>query len=280
MPVAVDTLRCETSFVSGDGPARPDPGGRDDGNDSDVERSDLAVLIPDDARELDGDRLALLTELRQRAAGQPAPDHVPALAARARDRARAVRRQRLRVGTTGWLLLVVLLMVGVAGTLISVFAPRAPLPLDRLPLASAADAPGKVGGLLPEANVSVGPRHGDVRTIRPAVLIVVPPECVDCEDAISNVASQAREYTLPLVLAGTPEQQEQLRDLDRAGTGGGAVQLIDHDGVLGSSYQLTTSAPTLVLVHADGVVGAVLSAEPDARYESALVQLPRPGAGQ
>ncbi|MET0740896.1 MAG: hypothetical protein ABWZ26_05005 [Candidatus Nanopelagicales bacterium] len=263
--------------MSGDGPVRPDPGGRDDGDDAASERSDLAVLVPDDARELDGDRLALLTELRQRAATQPSLSN----ADRALSRREVVGSRVRRLGTTGWLLLVVLLLVGVAGTLVSVFAPRAPLPLERLPLASGADAaPGQIGGLLPEAEVSVGLRHGDVRAIRPAVLVVVPPSCLDCADAIFNVSSQAREYTLALALVGTPDQQDQLRELDRAGAGGGAIQLIDPDGVLGSTYALTTTVPTLVLVHADGVVGAVASADPDTRYESALVQLPRPGASQ
>ncbi len=213
--------------------------------------------------------------------GNAPPRSPRPLAELATARFGVVKTRVRRLGTTGWLLLVVLLLVGLAGTLVSVFAPRAPLPLDRLPLASRADAaPGQVGGLLPEADVSVGARHGDVRALRPAVLVVVPPACLDCADALVNVSAQARQYTLATILVGTPDQEDQLRELDRDGASGSAVQLIDHDGVLGSTYALTTTAPTLVLVHADGVVGAVLSAEPDGRYESALVQLPRPGGGQ
>ena len=102
------------------------------------------------------------------------------------------------------------------------------------------------------------------------------PRSCDCELSVRNVYTQARQYTLPVLLVGDTDQQRQLEELDRRAADGGAVPTADEGRALAGAYD-AEDALVLVLVHADGVVGGVLPADPDTRYESALVQLSRAG---
>ena len=95
--------------------AAPDPSGRHDDLDGDDElAAELAFLVPDDARSLDVDRDAYLRELAGAADREPPP--VQPLA---------------RAGMSGPLITVLLLVAVLAGSLMTVMAPRnqtTPLP--------------------------------------------------------------------------------------------------------------------------------------------------------
>ena len=220
--------------------AAPDPSGRHDDLDGDDElAAELAFLVPDDARSLDADRDAYLRELAGGADREPPPTQLFG-----------------RASLSGPLVTVLLLVAVLAGSLMTVMAPRnQTTPLAR-PLASAPQQPiGHVGGLLPPVTVRVRALEVLARTMRPAVLLVVPAECDGCTASIESVLVQARTHRLRLVLVGSPDQQRQLIDLANKGAGGQALVALDSSGEIATAYGDGTL--TAVVVAPDGIVTAV-----------------------
>jgi hypothetical protein len=203
------------------------------------------VVIPDDARELEADRLAWLREQR--------------------NHDRQERHERLlerlfphggsQLGLGAPLLALAMFAVAAAGMLSVMLTSRTTPPRQAASvLASPAVPAGTVGGLAPALSLS-GPR-GDValRQLRPAALAVVPPDC-ECELTLERAFRQAAEYGVDLVLLGRPEQADALRVL-ASGTGNGTVAALT-----GDLHALSGYAPaglTLLLVRADGVVTTVV----------------------
>lgn len=248
----------------------PDPDGRHD--DFDAGSLDgLALVIPDDARELDADRLAYLQELRRRAS-EPVGGRG---AARVRPSGRAFGAGH-RLPSA--LVVVVLVVLGLVGSLLSVFAPRFAAPTQPVvALASAPAAePGMEGGLLPDATVGLNGADVALRSVRPALIALVPAGCTDCAPTVRSLFLQGRAYGLRLVLAGGASADE-LAALDLEAAGGGALVLEDPSGVLTDAYQ--PDGVTALLVHADGVVGVVVpDVTREQRLEPSLARLGRPGA--
>jgi hypothetical protein len=146
-------------------------------------------------------------------------------------------------------------LVAAAGLLSVMLTSRASPPRQAAAvLATPAVPAGRVGGLVPQLSLA-GP-HGDValRTLRPAALVVVPPEC-GCELSLERAFRQAAEYGVDLVLLGSPEQGDALPVL-AAGTGNGTVLALTGDLDALSGY--APKGLTMLLVRADGVVTSVV----------------------
>jgi len=220
--------------------AAPDPSGRhDDLDGDDALAAELAFLVPDDARSLDVDRDAYFRELAGGGVHEPPP-----------------RQPFSRSGLSGPLITVLLLVAVLAGSLMTVMAPRNELTPLPQPLASAPQQPaGHVGGLLPAVTVQVRALEVIVRSLRPAVLLVVPAECDGCSASVASVLVQARTHRLRLVLVGSPAQQEQLTELVKSGAGGQATVALDASGEIATAYGDGTL--TAVVVAPDGIVGSV-----------------------
>lgn len=123
-------------------------------------------------------------------------------------------------------------------------------------LASPAVAPGRVGGLLPDVVLSGRSKPENARALRPAVVMLVAPDC-GCVDAIRHVVREAAAFRLVtyVVQAGDLAQPVRLA----AQAGGDVGPFADPTGVLAAAYGLHTDA-ALVLVRADGVVTQTVAA--------------------
>jgi hypothetical protein len=248
---------------------RPSPDGHhDDLSDDDI--AGLSLIVPTDARELDADREQWLREGGFTSSPVwPLPPTI-SRGSRAVDLERQ-RQRRLGIITAAVLIcaLVVVAMSGVMGAFV---LPPPPAPTSAVPLADATAEPGEVGGLLPEATLAESTTPIDARAIRPAVIALVPNPCSQCVRLLQEVRRQATEYGLRLTIVGTPDQAEQLADIDRAL---GTIQL---DVLIDSKRQLSraygSAVPTLLLVRDDGVVADIVRDPPDnLRLESVLVGL-------
>jgi len=250
----------------------PGPDGRHDDLDAD-ELEGLALLVPDDARSLDGDRASYLDELRGAASDRPELEVV-------HRRWHRLLGQRLRgVGLSGSVVIVVLAIVTVVGSSLTVFNPSTvSTPASLAPLATSPPAGvGEVGGLLPDTTLGIDGLDVPLRTARPALIVLVPDGCQTCGPTLASLLMQGREYNLALVLAGPPRQAGELTTFNTAELGGSGLVAIDKVDVLAASY--APVGVTAVLVRPDGVVGAVVrDIGPNQRLEPALAQLQRVGA--
>ena len=134
----------------------------------------LGIVVPDDARALDAVRRSLL--------GQPSHPHLQRLG-RALSPVGPPHRRVAAVA----LVAVLATAVALAGSLLAVLGPRSRISTpSALPLATApVSAPGRVGGLLPDTAVRLDDTLTlDARTLRPAVLLVMPAvTCATCAAA-------------------------------------------------------------------------------------------------
>ncbi len=121
------------------------------------------------------------------------------------------------------------------------------------PLAAPTVPPGWPGGLLPAVALRIGDDRRQVRTLRPAVLAVVPSPCA-CTPALDRLASQSRQYAVPLVIVAPPGDGE-VAALLRTAIRARAFSAYDEGGRLGLAY--TPRGLTALLVRNDGVVTAV-----------------------
>lgn len=249
--------------MSGTRGAGPGPDGRHD----ELKPEDLEGLTlhaPDDASELDADRDRWLEDAQ--ALPPASPLRPPA------DR-RAARRRRLSV--TAAVVLISMVGVAVSGAVGAwIVGPHA-APPPAAPLASAAPAPGQIGGLLPETTLEDDGSPLSARSLRPAVLALVPPDCPECSELLTSIAPTVGSFGVSLVAVGTPDQAAQL---DALATTVGSFRLstvTDPDGTMRSTYGLT--GITLLLVRDDGVVvDVVRHPPPDVSLASALVELVPP----
>ena len=245
--------------------AAPGPDGRHDDLDA-AELEGLALLVPDDARSLDADRDLYL---REHSRGS-----TPGLYFRS-----YVLGRFAPAGLSAPLILLVLVVVGLVAGSVAFFTPAPTTdPFPGLPLAPNAQAPaGQVNGLLPVVVVGIDQQKVSIRAFRPAAVALVPVSCGSCVSVLRNVQAQVDEYGVRLVLVGSPKQTSQLEQIDQSALGGDATVASDPQGAMSTIYQ--PSGITLLLVHADGVVGAVLAnVGPADRLEPKLAQLTRPGA--
>ena len=242
--------------------------------------ADLGVRLPNDASELESDRRAWLAETESddnAFVGFGMPSFF-------------ATQRWTRYGLSGPLLALVLVLVAGVGSLMTVMAPRPSSNPDALPLASSgvrggisapagssagSSSSGPVlssgpvsssgtvglGGVLPATAITVSGIAGLLDQLRPAVLVLAPPNlvmgCPTCAAALRSIWAQAREYRLRTYLVGGPAaDQAALLGLSRDGSGAQAAVVVDRDGAL--TQYASDGQLTLVLVHADGVVSAVV----------------------
>jgi hypothetical protein len=221
------------------------------------------LRVPDDARELDPDVAAYYREQR-----------------REHRRHRAGRllftRRWVRYGLSGPLVVVILMGVAAVGSLATVLRPQIESGPRPRPLANVSASPGTEGGLLPDGQLQMGNFERDIRGLRPAVIALVPSDC-SCDSAVAAAFEQTVSYRIKLYLAGHPRSADELRRLSRDAGNGTATVVLDTQGALFEAYE--PAALTLVLVHIDGVVEAVVR-EPQAyRLGPDLAVLSRPKYG-
>jgi hypothetical protein len=200
------------------------------------------VEIPDDARELDRDVHAYYRELR------------------ARRRRR--RRERLIAPFTkhGMVIPLVAGMLAVtlfAGTMLTVITSAPETTLPRPPRSTASPTPpppGRMGGLLPQAQVLVGSKAASLRTLAaPSVLAVVPRGC-GCAAALQRLAAQAARMHIRIYFVATAGGVKQLARLARR-AGPRKAELVED-----SANSLSVYKPvglTAILVHTDRAVTEV-----------------------
>lgn len=222
-------------------------GMRTDGPDHDAgDLPDWAAgfQVPDDARELDADLYQWRREQRA-----------------LRRRTRSLRRRRPIAFAAGVCLLSMLVATG-AG-LVATTLPSAPDVIRHAAALATVTraAPGEVGGLLPDVALRMGDRLVPARSIRPALVGLLPGHC-DCQRIVNDLAAQAAEFDVPLVLvtsgsptsdlAGDPSEGQRLA----SATHRGAVQAAyDEQAALSTAYG--ARGVTAVVVADDGVVTAV-----------------------
>jgi hypothetical protein len=225
--------------------------------------------VPDDPRELDNDRQIWLRET-----GQTAPLFSKPPASRPSRQARS--GQRLVI--TAVVLLVSLVVVTVSGLMASLAIVPATQGPSAAPLADEIDSVGQIGGLLPVVSLTEANPLADTATpvaaqsLRPAVIALVPEDCIDCASLLREVGDQASQYQIPLTLVGPTSQGEQLADLaSEVGTFRLDV-LTDSSGAFRDAFG--NAEPTLVLVRDDGViVDVVRGVQQGDRLEPSLVKL-------
>ena len=232
------------------------------------------VRIPDDARELDPDRQAWLREQRRR--GFAARD--------ARLGAPDARGDR-----SGWPsrlgLLAPMFAVMVALSLLLALTTGSGQPgSPSAPLANPSAPDGSVGGLLPDVLLAgpVGPVAS--RSLRPAVLVLLPSGCA-CQAVVTAVTAAAARHRLRVWLLVDTVDLPAARML-ATGAGAAAGVPAGHVSVLSGAVapfqrDYRMSGVTLVLVRADGIVTrtlrAVTAATPVAAELDGLAAATGPG---
>lgn len=234
--------------------AHDDDGRRPDGGGSPVggEPFDWEhFVVPDDARELDADVRAYRREMRAQSQG-------------------GIRRfvPRNKRGVVGSIALAVVVLSVAFTSLVMIF----PRPRDNTvppdPLAHPATTVGAEGGLVPDLRVEreTG-RALPLRSLRPAVLMLVPEGC-DCTDPARSVLTAAQRHRYLTVLIGTPVPEHPDPTMR-----GEVVRVSEPGAQLAKSYELGDD-PVLLLVRADGVIDQIVNGVPsDDALSSALIKL-------
>jgi hypothetical protein len=240
----------------------------------DPERDDYGlpqvdVVIPDDARELDGDVQAYQRELR---------------ALRRRQRASRLRGPLTRDGMVLPLLAGCLILALITSTLLIMFAAdqtgmpdmpgrtsAPPVANQRPPVAIRTPAAGQIGGPLPAASIVVNGRPVDVRTItaaKPSVLALIPLTC-PCVPALRQLRAQAVLAHVILYLVATGGDPKQVASLAAQAGQSSARVGNDPGDVLGSTYKQL--GLTAILVRGSGSVASVSrNVSPGLNLESSM----------
>jgi hypothetical protein len=210
--------------------------GRDDGG-----LPPAGIEIPDDARELERDVLAYRRELRAR-----------------RRRARWDRLLRPLRGHGALVPLVAscVALSMLAGTLLSVFSIS---PASAPVLSHSAAPTPPPSSSLPTGTVLINDRATSVRSLVPAVLVLVSPGC-DCAQAVREVTAQARHAGVKKVyLVGTTGKMADVTRLARS-AGPAAVAVEDAANLLVAAYH--PAGLTIVLAKADATTSVRRNLEP------------------
>ena len=215
----------------------------------------MAVVVPDDIRELDHEVAAYHREQRR-------------AARRTRIHRLLLTRRWAKYGLSGPIVVIVLVLVAFVGSLMALFPPAPPKPAPKAPLAVSAVEPGKVGGLLPDLRLQIGDHVVGSRSLRPALVYVVPANC-SCAAVLKSLAQQTAQYSLQLILVVHDLSNREIRQLREQSVGHGRVA-VDELG----SFETTYGSEALAFVRSDGVVTQLVhQPKADGRYELPLSQL-------
>ena len=94
---------------------------------------------------------------------------------------------------------------------------------------------GELGGLLPDVAVRTGERTISIRDLRPALVALVPLEC-GCDRLLAQLASQADEVRVPLVVVAPASTDEEIADLAGRMHRGRVIPVFDGAGRLAAAY--------------------------------------------
>lgn len=219
------------------------PPGDDDHGGEDSLTWAASFEIPDDISSLHDDIARWHQEEQDKARDERLPwrIHLP-------------RRIR-RYGITAPLIIFNVLVISAASAAMIIFGPGIMRPSVQTarPLASSPVRIGTVGGLVPDMKVnnSADGSPIDLRSLRPAVLTLVPANC-GCETSLAHIAAAATPYGIQqYVVAADSGTLAQLQGSKTELRG-----LID-GGALRELYGGADGKPTIVVVAADGVVRAI-----------------------
>jgi hypothetical protein len=222
------------------------------------------VVVPDDLRELQPDVEAYHRELRH--------------AARRRLFTRISRTtawQRFALPAT-----VVLGSFAVAAAVLAILTLGHPRPIigpRAAPIATAPAQPvGQVGGLLPSVSVRSDNGSIDIRDLRPALVALVPLHC-NCTSLLSDLAGQANESSLPLVVVAPATTDAEVAALPGQIHRGQVRTVFDLHGELADTYSAV--GVTVLGLRPDGVVSFMQSdVDANVRLELPLEQMVGPVA--
>ncbi len=237
--------------------------GRDDGRFDDLPQ--VNVVVPDDASELDTDVRAYHRERR-----------------RAGDRSILAKifltKRWRRFGLSGPIVIAILLLVGLVASMLAILGPDQGRSTQRsLPLSQrSGQRIGETGGLLPPTELAMAGRRLNSRELRPAVIVLLPSSCA-CLPLLENVFRQVNEYGHRMYVVGSEAMTAELVQTTKEIGNGTSVVAVDLHGTLAATY--AARGVTLLLVHADGVVGSVIrDVPPEIRLEPQLARLSSAGA--
>jgi hypothetical protein len=236
--------------------------GRDDGRFDDLPQ--VNVVVPDDASELDADVRAYHRERRL--------VRVRGLLSKI-----FLTRRWHRFGFSGPIVVAALVLVALVASTLAILGPHQQrAPQRSLPLAQRTSPPvGEIGGLLPATELTVNGESVNSRELRPAVIVVLPPSCA-CAPLLDDLFRQVKEYGHAMYLVGSPAMQTEIIRTAREIGNGTAAPVLDSNGMLATTY--AARGVTVLLVHADGVVGAVQrELASGIRLEPQLARLRSPG---
>lgn len=237
------------------------------------------VRVPDDARELEPDRLAWLQEQADQDQAADPQERQPGW--HVGWHSALVRRWSTEgsSGPLGALGAMVLVLVAAVGSLVVALVPRLGNPPAPGRLATVQAAPGRSGGLLPDTRVrTMSGASFALRSVRPAVVALVGVRC-ECLAALRAVHAQAEEFSLRLLLVAPRGATAATLSLARAADVRVLDVAEDVDGGMGA-YPASPGAPTLLVVQADGVVRHVLAGVTgDSALEPLLTGLLPPRSG-
>jgi hypothetical protein len=147
-------------------------------------------------------------------------------------------------------------------------------------LATPAQEPGAVGGLLPDVRLTSATGSLPARSLRPAVLMLVPDGCA-CPDLVHQLIGQVEEYpglAAALVASGADPAVLRLA-VERDGGNGRLPALVDPGSTLARTYHggAPGTAPTLLFVAGNGILTQPpLVFGPGSRIEGAILPLVPP----
>jgi hypothetical protein len=200
------------------------------------------VVVPDDLRELQSDVDAYHRELRHTA-----------------------RRRRMEriTGTRAWqrMALPAAVAVGsltIAAAVFSILTLGHPTRTAGPPPDPIATAPsagvGQVGGLLPDITVRTPEGAMQLRDLRPALVALVPLQC-NCTSLLSNLAGQAEEVSMRLVVVAPVGHDAEVDALSGQLHHMNVRPVFDLHGELAQTYQAT--GVTVVGLRPDATVSFV-----------------------
>ncbi|HSP37400.1 MAG TPA: hypothetical protein VLR26_06580 [Frankiaceae bacterium] len=244
----------------------------------------LRISVPDDLRDLEDEVRAIQAELGiDPALVDPLTGRRARFAAWLRRRAGRNRPASPASPGLGRSLLVgpvvamtLLVIAGFVALLPSTgTAPTRAAPAPA-PLAAPTQPPGTVGGLLPDVGLESATGVVPARSLRPAVVMLVPSGC-NCPTLVHDLVGQVEEYpgiSSALVGSGDPGVAELA--VQRDGGNGRLPALVDRTGALARTYHggPPGSVPTVLVVAADGTLTAPpLAFTADTRLEADLLPL-------